>query len=108
MIMRHHHHRGAMLDRLLLEQADDVHCGFLVERRSRLVGEHEPWMIHEGPANCDSLAFAARKMPRLVIDAVAEPEALENLAAALAHLGSRRIAELSGHFDILVGRQGLK
>ena len=87
-IVGDHHDRRAVLDGHLLQQADDVHRRILVERRGRLVGEDQPWMVDEGAADRDPLAFAARQEPRLVVDAVAEPEALQDFGAALAHIGA--------------------
>ncbi len=89
----------------MLEQTDDVDSRILVEGRGRLVGEHQPWVIHQGPADRDPLAFAARQKSRLVIDAVAEPEALQDSGAAPPHLSRRGVAELRRHFDVLEGGQ---
>ena len=107
-VMRHHHDCRAVLYRGLLEQPDDIHRRILVERCGRLVGEDQPRVIDERAPDGDPLPLAAREKSRLVIDPVAEPEALQNAGAALLYLGRRSLSELCRHFDVLVSGERLK
>ena len=60
-VMRHHHDRGAVSYRGLLEQPDDIHRRFPVERCGRLVGEDQSRAIDERAANRDPLPLAAER-----------------------------------------------
>ena len=107
-VVGNHHYGCAVIDRGLLEQIDDVHCRILVESRGRLVGEDQPWPIDESAADRDPLALAARQEPRLVVDAVAEPQPLQDPGAALPHVAQFPISELRRHLDVFIGGERIK
>ena len=65
-------------------------------------------LVDERAADRDPLALAAREEPRLVVDAMAEPEALQHPGAALPHLAGRSVAELRRHLDVFVGGERIE
>ena len=105
-VVGHHDDRGAVLDGQILEEAHDIAGRIGIEGGGRLVGQDQPRAVGKGARDRHPLALAARQLARLVVDAGAEPEALQHGDAALAHLRARMAAgELQRHLHILVGGQ---
>src|SRR4051812_31725362 len=80
--MRDEHDRGAGLSVEHLEQLDDVRAGLAVEVAGGLVGEEEARRVAERSRDCDALLLATRELIGKVMQAVAEPDAREQLGGA--------------------------
>ena len=74
----------------VVEQVDDLGLDGDVERRHRLVEQHQPRPHGERAGEADALALAARELVRVAVQ-VLRPEAdlLEQLAHALLRLLAR-------------------
>ena len=69
-----------------------------VERRERLVEQHDLGIGGEGARERDALALAAGQLVRVVAGAVGEADELEALGHALAPLGAE--ADVAGHRQV--------
>jgi hypothetical protein len=63
------HHRGAVVAAQPLQQLDDLRLDRHVERRRRLVGDHEPRAPGQRQRNHDALPHPARELVRIVVEA---------------------------------------
>ena len=81
---------------VFLEQAvDDEPAGRAVEIAGRLVGEQQRGLGNQGARDRHALLLAARKLPGIMAEAMAEPDPRERRPAA-ASKASRRPASSSG------------
>ena len=76
----------------LLELDAHLHAQFGVEVGQRLVEQEHPRMAHDGAAQRDALALAARELARLALQVVADAEDVGRLLDALGDLGAWRIS----------------
>src|SRR5690606_22265636 len=76
-VVRDEHERRAALAVQLLEQLDDRFAGRRVEVARRLVGEQDSRLVDERAGERDALLLAARKLRRIVVEPVGEPDAGE-------------------------------
>ena len=65
----------------LLEQRHHLDAGARVEVAGRLVGEDHLGLADEGARDRDALLLSARELARMVIEPLAEADALERLVA---------------------------
>jgi hypothetical protein len=72
-VVRHQHHRGAVVAAQALQHLDDLRLDRHVERRRRLVGDDELRLRGERERDDDALAHAARELVRVVVDRRAAP-----------------------------------
>src|SRR5262249_35571590 len=100
-----HHHRASLLGGQLLKQIDHDPAGVLVERGGRLIGKDQLGPVDEGACHRHALTLAARERLRLVVDAMTQPEALEDFRTAAAHLRRRTLGELHRHLDVFQGAE---
>jgi hypothetical protein len=107
-VVSNHNNSCTVFDGSLLQKIDDTACRILVERSSRLIGENQLGAVHKRAGDRDALPLAPRQGPRLVVDPVSKPEAIEDRSTALSHLARRAVAELHRHFDVFVGRQRIE
>ena len=99
------HHDGDALLVELLKHAHDFDGGFAVEIARRFVGEEDLGLIHEGARDGDALLLSAGKLGREVIGALGEPDDLEGVEGAVAHLagGEFTAAVKHGELDVFEG-----
>ena len=88
------HQGGARLLVQLEQQVGDRGAGVGVEVARRLVGEEDARPMDEGPRQSDALLLAAGKLDRVMAEAVAEADAVEQLGGALP--GAGLAAQLQG------------
>ena len=84
----------------LLEEADHLLAGFLVEVGSGFVGEDDFRPVGEGSSNGDALLLAAGKFAGLVENAVSEADEFEKFDTALAALFRIGAGKTHGEHDI--------
>jgi len=99
-LVRDHDERVAQLVEVLEERHDlDARLG--VQVPGRLVGEDDRGPVHEGARDGDALALAAGQLVRLVVDAVLQADALQDLPGALMALMGRDAGVDEGKLDVL-------
>ena len=106
-VVRHQHHRGAVLAAQPLQQLDDLRLDRHVERGRRLVGDDEPRLRRERERDDDALAHAAGELVRIVVDPARgrrDADFLEQRDRALARRGSDRAAGACGSSRSAGGR----
>src|SRR5437667_5174010 len=86
------------------EQLHDRSTSVEIEIAGRLIGEDDLRARCEGPRNGDALLLAARKLPRIVGEPVAEADTLEMLAGEAERIGGA--LEFERHGDIFERRHG--
>ena len=74
----------------VVEELDDLGAGVAVEVARRLVGEEDGRLRDEGAGDPDALLLAARQLGRLVVQAVAQAQPLEDGLRAGVPLAARR------------------
>ena len=90
-VVRHQHHRRAVLFAQALEQGDDLRLDRDIERRGGLVGDDELGLGGQRQGDDDPLAHAAGELVRVLIDARfggRDTGFLQQMDGALACLGS--------------------
>ena len=87
---------------------DDLAARFLVQRGGGLVGQDELGTVDQPAGDRHPLLLSARERPRLVVNAVAEPEAGEHLRAAGAVRLVVKREQLHRHLHVLQGRERLE
>jgi acyl-CoA thioesterase-1 len=78
--------RGSRFAIERLEQLDDPSTGVAVQIPGRLVGEENARSVGEGAGDRHPLLFAAGELRREVVETVAEPDALEDVARAFHYM----------------------
>ena len=89
----------------LAQQRDDRGAGLRVQRAGRLVGEDDRGLGDERARDRRALPLAAGELGRVVVEAMAEADALERLARALAPLRARHAGVEQAAGDVVDGRQ---
>ena len=89
----------------LAQQLDDRRAGLRVQRAGRLVGEDDRGLADERAGDRRALALAAGELGRVVVEAVAEADAVERLARALAALRARHAGVEQAAGDVVDRRQ---
>ena len=97
--MGHEHDRGVGLPVERLEQLDDAAAGVAVEISRRLVGEEDARRVRERAGDRHALLFAAGQLHGEVVQAVAEPDAMQQLARAVGRAGLA--AQLERYLHVL-------
>ena len=99
-----HEHDGPALPRDLAQHVEHDRRRLRVEVPGGLVGEHDRRVVDERPRERDALLLAAGQLVRHPAGGVGQPEALDELAAALQ--GARRgVGQARGQRDVLLARQ---
>jgi hypothetical protein len=104
-VVRHQHHRGAVVAAEPLQERDDLRLDRDVERSRRLVGDDELRVRADGERDHHALAHAARELVREVVDPALgrrDPDFAQEVdraraRRALAHVevGADRLDELA-------------
>src|SRR4051794_15735472 len=103
--MRHENDGGARLTVQRLQQLDDAHARVAIEVAGRLVREENAWPIRERARDGHALLLSARELRGVVIEAVREPNPLQDVACT----GRRVIvaAQLERYLHVLQrGKRG--
>ena len=99
------HERRAALGDGARTSVDDLAAGRLVEIAGRLVGDEDRGMRRQRARERDALLLAARKLRRIMREALAEPDRCELAPSrALERVGGA--GELERHRDVLERRHG--
>src|SRR5207248_6584309 len=79
-------------------QADDLLAGLAVDLSGRLVAENQRWLVDQGARDRDPLLFASRHLIRAVMDAVDQPDFIQQRGSArLAILAVLAVAQGQHH-----------
>ena len=78
-VVRHHDDSQPVVAVQVAEQLDDLAAGVGVEVAGRLVGEQDARPVDQGPGDGGPLHLAAGQLARLVLEPVAQADALEQL-----------------------------
>ena len=76
-------HRNVALAGAARDQLHDLDRGLGVERRGRLVGEHEVGLLHQRARDADALALPARELIGALGGEIGEADGIEQLEGAL-------------------------
>jgi hypothetical protein len=87
-VVRHDDHGRAALSRQATEEIDHVAPRLLVERRRRLVGEHEAWPADERPRHGHALLLARRELVGCFV-AISRPTARSSRGRAPPRCAAR-------------------
>ena len=80
------HNDGVALVRKLRKQSHDFNPGFRIQVPSRLIRQEDRRFVDQCARNRHALALAARKLVRLVVDAVTKPDAVQRVQSNFAPL----------------------
>ena len=97
--------RDAVLGGELLEKRRDGERVRLVEASGRLVGEEDPRPSGERARNGDALTLAGREARDPLLEALGEPDRLEDLSSVLLGLVGRSAPERGGQLHVLARGQ---
>src|ERR1044071_10042617 len=92
---------GLFLTDKVLEDADDLVAGLLIEIAGRLVGEDERRVVDQRTGDGDALALAAGELVRAVLGAVDQADALERFHGPLAPVAAAGAGVEQRELDIL-------
>ncbi len=87
----------------VFEQLDDLAARFRVQRRGRLVGQHDVGLVNQSPGDSDPLTLAAGQPRRFVVNPVTQFQRTEHRLALLVHLaaGLPTGLQFQRHADVL-------
>ena len=103
--MGHHQERGAHLGAQLQHQVLDALGGMGVQVASRLVEHHQAWVVDQGAGDGHALALAAGQFSRLVLQAMAQADALQQRLGTLAGFRDGGLADQQRHAHVFQGRE---
>jgi hypothetical protein len=99
------HHDRQTLAVLLLEYPGDFIRVFMVEIPGRFIGKQDFRLFDQGARHGDSLLFSSGEVSRAMIQAVAHPEAGENIDRSRAPLTFAGVIEAKSQFNIALSSQ---
>lgn len=101
-----HDGRGLSGGGELGEESHDLPPAGIVECCGGFVGEHDRWVAHECSGDGDALAFAAGELSGSVVEPVAEPDGVEQVAGLVAVVGGDLAVEVGDELELLDGGEG--
>jgi hypothetical protein len=99
------HHDGGRLCRAIHLRADQLHhltIGRRVQRRRRLIEQHQLRLVHQGPPDRHSLAAARRRAGPACSALLAQAEVFEQLGGSTSRCCSGAPADLVDHEEVLL------
>ena len=89
----------------LVQDRHHLFAGMAVQRAGRLIGEDHSPTVHQGAGNTDPLLLAAGQLRRLIVGAIAKPQARQQLMSARQARPPFTAGIHRRHFDVLRGGQ---